>query len=693
MIIPGRVKFLKEFFQVSMAVTNLADEPFTFTNGKGTLQLPDGLSLAPTATPQSLSVDMPDIPGAASPDGSHATEIAQWIIRGDKASQPGEYKLQTVYTGKLAPFDQDVAFTAQNADPIKVWGTNALQVIADVDDSAYRTYPYRVRIGLKNVTDSDPANATDVYNPSVELLKEGSLNYIYSPAQQLEFSTDVIHPGDTFYTPYYVLVSGGTGILDLGASFIERTAGAEDNHPSDQVVSHPAIETPATAPKLEGFSDGTLRWDPVAGAEKYQVFRVPAGTGGDPFPTEQFPADPIAETTDTTVNVPSGGGTQYWYAISTVTDGKNEMFHPMVQATTPVGAVARITGSTLDYTAASGEANNVRVSLASGNYTITDSGAGITAGSGCSAVSAGEVTCPAAGVSTVHVDSGDMSDVVVQKAKTPTVMDGGPGDDSLSGDGANETLNGGPGNDTLSGGGGNDALNGGDDNDSLDGSGGSDALNGGNGVDLATYAVRGKPVTVTLDGVANDGITNERDNVQTENLRGGSNNDSLMGNASANVLSGNGGDDSLAGSGGNDSLSGDPGDDTLDGGGGADALSGGTGTDLATYAARDRPVTVTLNGVADDGIANERDNVATDNIAGGSGNDSLTGDAAPNVLTGNRGLDTLIGLGGNDTLKARDGAGDASLDCDGGAPAGSADIAELDASDPTPSGCESVSRG
>ena len=80
-------------------------------------------------------------------------------------------------------------------------------------------------IGLKNVTDSDPANATDVYNPTVELLTEGTQNFVYSPKQQLEFGTAKIQPGETWYTPYYVLVSQDTGILDLNASYIKRTAG------------------------------------------------------------------------------------------------------------------------------------------------------------------------------------------------------------------------------------------------------------------------------------------------------------------------------------------------------------------------------------------------------------------------------------------------------------------------------------
>ena len=261
LVIPGKARFLKEFFDVKMVVTNLAASAFRFDHGSAALELPEGLSLAPTATPQSLSQSMGDIPGGTS--GS-----ADWIVRGDKA---GDYDLRTTYTGKLQPFDRDVVFTSQTTRPLKVWGTNALSLIIDVDDQVHRAFPYHVRIGLKNVTDADPSNATDLYNPSVELLKQGRLNYIYSPRQQLEFGTDVIHPGDTFWTEDYILVPSGSGILDLSNSFVERTAGADEGG-SDQIISHTPAQTPATAPHFDETTSGHFTWDPVPGATKYQLF-------------------------------------------------------------------------------------------------------------------------------------------------------------------------------------------------------------------------------------------------------------------------------------------------------------------------------------------------------------------------------------------------------------------------------------
>lgn len=129
---------------------------------------------------------------------------------------------------------------------------------------------------------------------------------------------------------------------------------------------------------------------------------------------------------------------------------------------------------------------------------------------------------------------------------------------------------------------------------------GRDTIASGAGIDTLDYGSRSIGVTVSFDGVANDGQPGEGDLVRSdlENVIGGAGNDVLGGSGSANRLTGGGGD-ALSGDAGLDWLSGD--DDVLDGGFGDDRLNGDSGNDV-------------LNG----GFGNDR-------LNGGSGNDSSNG--------------------------------------------------------------------
>jgi Ca2+-binding RTX toxin-like protein len=227
------------------------------------------------------------------------------------------------------------------------------------------------------------------------------------------------------------------------------------------------------------------------------------------------------------------------------------------------------------------------------------------------------------------------------------ILIGGAGNDLLVGTtvppGTNATST--PGytpNNTLIGNGGNDTLNGLDGNDLLDGGLGSDVFNGGSGIDTADYSKRTQNLMLDLDGVADDGMANENDKIGTdvENLTGGSGADRIIGNASANALKGNAGND------------------ILNGGLGADVFTGGAGADTADYSTRTEKLTLNLDGLANDGAANEKDKIGSDveNLTGGSNADVITGSASANVLRGGAGADQIHGGKGNDIVYGDDGA-------------------------------------
>jgi len=192
----------------------------------------------------------------------------------------------------------------------------------------------------------------------------------------------------------------------------------------------------------------------------------------------------------------------------------------------------------------------------------------------------------------------------------------------------------------VNGGAGDDELHG---HALLVGGAGSDLLDG----DAVSYADRDAGVRVTADGVDDDGAVGEHDNVMatTRTITGGAGDDYL---ALGTPLNGG----TVHGLAGNDTLVGSAFDDEFFAEPGADTYRGRDGNDAAGYSGRFAAVRVTLNGLADDGAANEHDDVGGDieRLIGGNGDDYLKGNGRNNRLAGNRGNDTLLGLGGNDEL-------------------------------------------
>jgi Ca2+-binding RTX toxin-like protein len=159
-------------------------------------------------------------------------------------------------------------------------------------------------------------------------------------------------------------------------------------------------------------------------------------------------------------------------------------------------------------------------------------------------------------------------------------MVGNDGVQTLNGGSGNDTLNGLGGADTLIGSAGIDTVAGGGGGDSIDGGVGADTMDGGAGIDTVTYARATAPVSVSLNGTADDGMAGEGDDVAStiENAIGSKYGDTFVGNAFANLFDGKDGNDQLSGADGDDLLYGRAGDDAFNGGLGTDLCSQGTGT-------------------------------------------------------------------------------------------------------------------
>ncbi|MDB5323842.1 MAG: hyalin repeat protein [Phycisphaerales bacterium] len=231
---------------------------------------------------------------------------------------------------------------------------------------------------------------------------------------------------------------------------------------------------------------------------------------------------------------------------------------------------------------------------------------------------------PLSAVKSVLINGNDGHDYLKLIGPVPAAtLVGGAGSDYLVGGDLDDRLDGGDLNDRLFGGAGNDELYGDAGDDTLAGGLGADICHGGAGADTADYADRHTYVTITPDGLDDDGARRERDNVlpDVERLIGGAGSDRL--DASTRITSvtliGNAGNDTLIGSAAADSLEGDGGDDSLLANAGNDLLFG----DQASF----------------------KDDDGNDYLRGGDGNDTLYDGL---------GADTLYGDNGNDFFKASD---------------------------------------
>lgn len=311
MVIPGEAKWLKEFFSVQLMVTNLAGPGISLENGSATLQLPDGLSLAPTGEPQHLTTSVPSVPGGES-------RSVEWLVRGD---QEGDYNLQASYAATLEPFGTTLNVEAHTDKPLHVWGSSALSLNAQVEETAMTGYPYHVQLSLTNVAD------VPVYNVRLAALEDNAEGFIYQPQQQLATETAVLAPGETLVRDL-VLVPISSGHLNLEKSFVVVSAGG---NLSPTITSVPVATPFDQVPTLRAIpldQKVGLIWDAVPGAS-YELYDTSAPDV--PFGA-RLAVGLLQDVGDGKVRaiVDAPEYTTRYYAVRTITHGGGEMVHPLV---------------------------------------------------------------------------------------------------------------------------------------------------------------------------------------------------------------------------------------------------------------------------------------------------------------------------------------------------------------------------
>src|SRR5215211_602788 len=350
-----------------------------------------------------------------------------------------------------------------------------------------------------------------------------------------------------------------------------------------------------------------------------------------------------------------------------------------------------------------GANDNVTVSVSGGLLVHGQTTGGLKSGSDWDSATAGDQTVPADGTFVVVVNGGDGNDSLAVLAKNSEIvtaaLNGGSGDDLLTGSDTGDSLDGGDGNDRLVGAKGTDVMSGGTGNDTLvwNNGDGSDTIDGGAGNDATE--VNGSPtlgdvftlepnagrikfqrtnlVPFTLDasterfqvnGLGGDDSVAAGDGVGALTLL------SVDGGAGVDTVNGSDGPDLILGGEDNDVLNGGGGDDTLvwNNGDNTDVINGDAGRDdvevNGSPAAGD-VFTIQPNGA---GIKFDRPNLVpfsldigssetmhANGLGGGDtidvgevGGFSVTGAGGPSsdTLPGHGSSETLLGGSGNDTI-------------------------------------------
>lgn len=131
--------WLKDFFEVSITITNNSENGFDIVAPKATLNLPVGLSLANTDKPNQITQTLNAIEGGTS-------ETLSWIIKGDSK---GSYNISVDFEGTLSPFGIPVEAEFKNSKPIEVIGGSALKL--EINRKQYYSDFSLTNISAKNV--------------------------------------------------------------------------------------------------------------------------------------------------------------------------------------------------------------------------------------------------------------------------------------------------------------------------------------------------------------------------------------------------------------------------------------------------------------------------------------------------------------------------------------------------------------
>jgi PKD repeat protein len=142
LIMPGGLKWEKEFFEVTLLIQNKADAAFDIVNSKAVLNIPSGITFVSANNPTYSKTEVAEM-GTI---GGGTSKTAKWVVRGDTS---GDYTVGVDFSGYLKVLDQMI-YSSFKSNTFHVYGSNTVKMHIEADDYAYEGEDYYTSVSFEN---------------------------------------------------------------------------------------------------------------------------------------------------------------------------------------------------------------------------------------------------------------------------------------------------------------------------------------------------------------------------------------------------------------------------------------------------------------------------------------------------------------------------------------------------------------
>ena len=220
------VSWLKDMYNIQLAVINQADSGFTLSQSSATLSLPGGLSLAATKSGQTMTKEFGDIEG-------QECALASWIVKGDES---GSYEIRADFSANMEPFHVPIHREFVAKQDVTVSAGEGLYMIVQPDSAVFYGEESYIYFSLQNRSDHDFYNVKTTFGEAEEdtqqyVIAEGTQNTAVPLVREQDIlDVGILRPGQSV-----------TGMLQLGIA------------PSDEKHYLELVETKAEILKGENL--------------------------------------------------------------------------------------------------------------------------------------------------------------------------------------------------------------------------------------------------------------------------------------------------------------------------------------------------------------------------------------------------------------------------------------------------------